>query len=170
MRAVSRGALASACAAVLALAALALASPGAALADGPVDVETQALQVERQLSCPTCTNVRLDFCDLQICNDMRVLIRERLAAGDTEDQIVDYFRSRYGDRVLATPTKDGLNLVAWGLPFVAGLGGLALVALLFLAWRRRMPSARIAAEPPGEPNARVRAELERFRDGGSPWA
>ena len=83
------------------------------------DIEAQALQVERQLLCPQCTNVRLDHCELAICEDMRVEIRERLAAGQTPDDILLFFSSRFGERVLADLPRSGFNLVLFG--WVRGL-------------------------------------------------
>ncbi len=90
------------------------------------DVEAQAQQIERQLLCPQCTNKRLDVCELAICVDMRSLIRERLAAGDSADTILLFFSTRYGDRVLADLPKSGFNLVL----FCWVGGSLLLVALL----------------------------------------
>jgi cytochrome c-type biogenesis protein CcmH len=106
------------------------------LADGPGDAgaqdpEAQALQIEKQLLCPQCTNKRLDVCELPICDDMRTLIRERLAAGDAPGDIILFFSNRYGDRVLADLPKSGFNLVLFGwvggsIVFVALVGALSL--------------------------------------------
>lgn len=93
-----------------------------------------ALGIERQLLCPQCTNLRLDVCDTQICVDMRAAIRERLARGESEQQIIDYFTGRYGQRVLADVPATGFNLVLFGwvgasLALVAAVGALVLVRL-----------------------------------------
>jgi cytochrome c-type biogenesis protein CcmH len=98
------------------------------------DFEAQAQQIESQLLCPQCTNKRLDICELAICVDMRELIRERLAAGDTPDDIILFFSNRYGERVLADLPKSGFNLVLFGwvggsLVLVAALGTTALLRL-----------------------------------------
>lgn len=85
--------------------------------------EEQALAIERQLLCPQCTNLRLDVCETAVCQDMRKVIRERLAAGDPPDQIIFYFTQRYGDRVLADLPRSGFNLVLFGW-----VGGAILVA------------------------------------------
>ena len=128
---------------VLLLAALLLLA--AELAGGPppaaaqeVDAEQQ-LVIERQLLCPQCVNERLDQCARAICDDMRAIIREQLAAGTPPDQIIFFFRARYGDRVLAQIPREGFNLLLFG--WVAG--SLALVALGGgLALRRMRRSAR----------------------------
>ena len=143
-------ALAAAGAAALLGAAL-LASealpPGAtpALAQ-EVDAEQQ-LAIERQLLCPQCVNERLDQCARAICEDMRATIREQLAAGTPPDQIVFFFRARYGDRVLAQLPPEGFNLLLFG--WVAG--SLALVAaggaFALLRMRRSARRSPRAGEP-----------------------
>ena len=81
---------------------------------GAQDAEAQALQLERQLMCPRCINVRLDHCELAICNDMRAEIREQLAAGRGGDDILLFFSDRFGDVVLAELPREGFNLVLFG--------------------------------------------------------
>ncbi len=98
------------------------------------DIEAQALQIERQLLCPQCTNKRLDVCELPICVDMRALIREELAEGVAPDEIVLFFSNRYGERVLAELPKSGFNLLLFGwvggsTVLVALAGGLTLLRM-----------------------------------------
>src|SRR4051812_40341914 len=73
-----------------------------------------ALQIEKRLLCPQCTNLRLDVCDTQICADMRQEIKDRLAKGQSDEQIVAYFQGRYGQRVLAEVPARGFNLILFG--------------------------------------------------------
>ncbi|MYH40666.1 MAG: hypothetical protein F4150_02595 [Chloroflexi bacterium] len=138
-------------AAALLLGAALLASatlpPGAtpALAQ-EVDPEQQ-LAIERQLLCPQCVNERLDQCARAICEDMRATIREQLAAGTPPDQIVFFFRARYGDRVLAQLPREGFNLLLFGwvagsLALVAAGGGFALLRM-----RRSARRSARAGEP-----------------------
>lgn len=139
---------AAAIGAVVLAAALVLAGRSASV--GAQDFEAQALQIERQLLCPQCTNKRLDVCELPICVDMRTLIRERLAAGDSPDSIILFFSNRYGERVLADLPKSGFNLVLFG--WVGG--SIALVALLgalsLLRGRRTAQPAATALDSEGE--------------------
>ncbi|MQC27842.1 MAG: hypothetical protein DWG74_02020 [Chloroflexi bacterium] len=126
------------------------------------DLDAQALAIERQLLCPQCTNERLDVCTLAICNDMKSLIRSRLEAGAPPDDIVLYFRNRYGDRILRQIPREGFNLVLFG--WVGG--SLALVALAggaFLYRLRRPAAARPAADDTGSPADEhwLDAEIER---------
>ena len=105
---------------LLALALLAAAhlqaSPAAAQVPVSPDprIEAQAQAIERQLLCPICTNERLDVCATAICTDMKRIIRERLAAGSTPDDIILYFEQRYGARVRADLPREGFNLVLFG--------------------------------------------------------
>ena len=98
----------------LATLALLAAQPSPAGAQSPEQLEAQALQVEKQLLCPRCTNIRLDQCELAICEDMRLLIRERLEAGSSSDDILLYFSNRFGERVLAQLPRSGFNLFLFG--------------------------------------------------------
>jgi cytochrome c-type biogenesis protein CcmH len=107
---------------------------GAARAEAQTPIEVQSLAIERKLLCPQCTNLRLDVCETQLCVDMRAVIRERLAQGQSEQQIIDYFTGRYGDRVLADIPREGFNLVLFGwvggsVLLVAALGTLVLIRL-----------------------------------------
>lgn len=99
------------------------------------DIEAQSLAIERKLLCPQCTNLRLDVCETQICIDMRAVIRQRLQQGQSEQEIIDYFTGRYGERVLADIPREGFNLVLFG--WVGG--SILLVAVLgaFVLFRLR---------------------------------
>ena len=82
----------------------------------PQPSDDQVNAIARQLYCPVCENIPLDVCPTQACMQWRELIREKLSAGWTEQQIKDYFVQQYGDRVLATPPPRGLNWLAYILP------------------------------------------------------
>lgn len=109
------------------------------------ELEERALGIERQLLCPQCTNKRLDVCELAICIDMREQIREQVAQGRPNDEIIFFFSNRYGQRVLAEIPREGFNLVLFG--WVGG--SLLLVALggaFFLLHLRRSGRAYRAAQ------------------------
>ena len=95
------------------------------------------------------------MCELQICQDMRALIRERLAAGDSPDEIVRFFSNRYGERVLAELPKSGFNVLLF-----AWVGGSMLVVALVGGWMllRLRRSAAPAPVTPLDP------EDERWLD------
>jgi cytochrome c-type biogenesis protein CcmH len=116
---------------IITLLAAAAVAPARARAQTPDAVE---LSIERQLLCPQCTNLRLDVCDTQICVDMRASIRERLARGESEQQIVEYFTGVYGQRVLAEVPRRGFNLLLFwwvgaSVVAVAAVGSAVLVRL-----------------------------------------
>ncbi len=121
------------------------------------DFEAQALQIERQLMCPRCINVRLDHCELTICEDMRAEIREQLASGRGSDDIILYFSDRFGDVVLAELPREGFNL--WLFGWVGG--SIVLVAVIGAAalWRQRR-GARLAPAGAGA----LDASEERWLD------
>jgi cytochrome c-type biogenesis protein CcmH/NrfF len=125
---------------VLALVAVAWSSLQDASPSG--STEAQAQQLEEQLMCPQCAGIRLEVCELAICVDMRQSIREQLEAGATPDEVLLFFSTRYGDRVLATLPKEGFNLVLWGWVAASMLlmGGAA-------SWWFRSQRARASAAP-----------------------
>jgi len=136
------------------LVALAAAASGAA---GPPN----AADLEAELVCPVCETT-LDQSDAPVAQRMKTFIRERIAAGDTEDEIKDALVAQFGPGVLATPPKSGFGLLAWLLPLGALVGGAIALGLLVRTWsRRRAPPA---AETPLSPDLeqRVDEELARF--------
>ncbi len=138
-------------------------APGGADAAASV-TDAQVTAVASRLRCVVCQNLSVADSPSEMARQMRDLIRERLAAGETPDQITGYFVQRYGEWVLLSPPARGLNLVLWLAPAAAVLAGLAVVA--GLTRRRRAaadPGAPAAAIGPAE-RARVAAELERLRE------
>jgi cytochrome c-type biogenesis protein CcmH len=85
--------------------------------------------VARQLFCPTCQNTPVDVCPTQTCADWRAEIRQQLAEGQSEAEILAYFAAYYGVEVLATPPQEGFGLVAWFLPVVV-----VVLAVLGFGW------------------------------------
>jgi cytochrome c-type biogenesis protein CcmH len=72
-----------------------------------------------------------------MAQQMRVIIRERLAAGESPAQITRYFVDKYGEWILLSPRRSGFNLLLWGFPIVAIAVGLIVFALLLHRWTRR---------------------------------
>lgn len=132
--------------AVLALAAGLLTSVEAASAQLP-PTEEQAIAIERQLLCPQCTNKRLDVCELAICRDMKQIIRERLAAGATADDIILFFEVRYGPQVRAELPREGFNLWLFGWVTGAVIAVGAAGAWFLLSLRRRARPATATGTP-----------------------
>ena len=143
------------------------ATTGSALAQElPPELERRALSIEQQLLCPQCTNKRLDVCELAICIDMREQIREQLAQGRTNDEIIFFFSNRYGQRVLAEIPREGFNLVLFGwvggsILLVAAGGALFLIQLRRSGRATRAARARAgeAPTPRSDDDAWLEAEL-----------
>jgi cytochrome c-type biogenesis protein CcmH len=90
-------------------------------------LEARARDVGRELRCLVCRNQSIDDSDADLAHDLRVLVRERIKGGDSDDQVVAYVRSRYGDFVLLRPPVEIGTLLLWGGPLlILLLGGVAL--------------------------------------------
>ena len=89
-------------------------------------------EVAKDLYCPVCESTPLDVCPTQACADWRELIRTKLADGETQQDVLEYFARQYGDGVLADPPRRGVSLIVlWVLPvLLVLLGGLLLFRLL----------------------------------------
>ena len=110
------------------LAAFVAAVAPAALADPAQEARAQAL--EREIRCVQCENEPIAQSTADIAADMRRLVRERVAAGDSDAEIRTYFRQRYGDFVLFRPPWDARTWVLWGAPFLLlGAGFMAVRAM-----------------------------------------
>ncbi|MGE3267580.1 MAG: cytochrome c-type biogenesis protein CcmH [Chloroflexota bacterium] len=165
-----------------ALLLLALSVPFAAPAYADkLDDDTR--HIGKQLQCPVCSGAPVSDSPSDLAGQMRSVIRAKLAAGETEDQIIAYFVERYGDSVLIEPPHRGIGLFVWLAPIVMLLvGGLVLwrVSRIWLA-RRQSPlqtvpagvesgpyrngSAHTGEDLPASPVDRARAEFEQFRRG-----
>ncbi len=123
-------------------AATALAvEPGERLADPALEARARALSGE--LRCLVCQNQSIDDSSASLAHDLRVLIRERITAGDTDAQVLQFMVRRYGDFILLKPPVEPDTYLLWFGPFtVLALG--ALGAALYLR-RSRRTSQRVAA-------------------------
>ncbi len=116
---------------LLAVPALAVL-PGERLADPALEARARVLSQE--LRCLVCQNQSIDDSNADLAHDLRVLVRERLVAGDSDAQVLAYLTSRYGDYVLLRPPIKPTTWLLWfGPPLLLVVGGLAIL----LAWRRR---------------------------------
>jgi cytochrome c-type biogenesis protein CcmH len=115
-------------------------------------------EVSAQLRCVVCQSLSVADSPSETAHQMKDIIRERLAAGETPEQVRAYFVEKYGTWILLSPPRQGFNLLVWVVPFV-GLGlGLVLVLIVVRRWSRR-PAA--PAAPPLDPamRARIRREM-----------
>ena len=124
--------------ALLAIAPVAWAvNPDEMLADPAL--EQRARDISGELRCLVCQNESIDDSDADLAKDIRILVRERLTAGDTDDQVRQFLVDRYGEFVLLRPRIEGHTLLLW---FTApGLLIVGLIVLFIVARRRRKPVA-----------------------------
>jgi len=120
------------------------------------ELEQRARALSANLRCLVCQNQSIDDSDAPLARDLRVLVRERLLEGDTDDEIEAFVVARYGDFVLFRPPFNANTVLLWGSPvLVLGAGALGL----FFAIRRRRDGAPVVQ---ADLTAQERAELERI--------
>lgn len=117
-------------------------------------------RIAKKLYCPVCPNTPLDVCETQACQDWRAQIRDQLAEGWSEEQIIDYFVAQYGERVLAEPQRKGFTSLVWILPAIAVLLGLGIVWQVVKGWRAQA-ALTASAPPPPEVPAEILAQIEQ---------
>lgn len=131
-----------ACSGALALALLAVSfmpvssawavNPDEMLADKAL--EARARTISAELRCMVCQNESIDDSNAELARDLRVLVRERLTAGDRDDQVLDFVVARYGEFVLLKPRLNNRTILLWGFPVgVLLIGG----GFLLLSIRRK---------------------------------
>ncbi|MGD9979851.1 MAG: cytochrome c-type biogenesis protein CcmH [Hyphomonadaceae bacterium] len=118
------------------LVALFIAAVAPAVLADPAQ-EARAQSLEREIRCVQCENEPIAQSTADIAGDMRALVRERIAAGDSDGEIRAFFRQRYGDFVLFRPPLDTRTWALWAAPFLLIGAGLATV----IGARRRSSAA-----------------------------
>lgn len=117
-------------------------------------LESRARVLSRGLRCLVCRNENIDDSNASLARDLRLLLRERLVAGDTDAQAVAFIVDRYGEFVLLNPTSGGANLILWWAGpamLITGMG----ISALYLRRRRSAP----------DPDAALTAaEMARLQD------
>lgn len=110
--------------------------PDEVLADPALEQRARELSLE--LRCLVCQNQSIDDSDAPLARDLRLLVRERLKAGDSNSDVLNYMVERYGEFVLLRPRFTARNALLWATPFlVLALGGLGMIVLA----RRRQAAA-----------------------------
>ena len=123
-------------------------NPSEMLADPAL--EARARTISEGLRCLVCQNESIDDSDADLAHEIRVLVRERLVAGDTDQQAVQYLVDRYGEYVLLKPVFAWHTLLLWiAAPAILVIGGV----VLFVAGRRKRAVAEAAALTPEEQQA-----------------
>lgn len=128
--------------------------PAAAQTPPPFS-EAEAQSIDQMLMCPVCPAETIDQAQVEISFQMRAVVRQLLAEGQSRDAILAFFVERYGPDILAAPPKSGVNLVAWILPAVGVLAGVGGLYFIIRAMTRRPPPGgqRIPAVAGAAPGA-----------------
>lgn len=124
--------------------------PGEML-DDPV-LEERARNLSQGLRCPVCRNESIDESNATLSKELRILLRERILAGDTDQQAVDFLVARYGEYVLLRPNTEGANMVLW----------LAAPALLLIALGVGWSTIRAKREAAPALSETEKEELEKI--------
>lgn len=137
-----------------------LASPARAVLPDEVlpdpKLEARARELSQELRCMVCQNQSIDDSDAPLARDLRLLVRDRLKAGDTDSQVLAFLVARYGEFVLMRPVVSWRNALLWGTPVLVLLLGIG--ATVVALRRRRTDGKDLAALTPEE-EARVQAIL-----------
>ena len=105
--------------------------------------ESRSRDLSRELRCMVCQNQSIDDSDAPLARDLRLLVRERIAGGDSDNQVIDFLVARYGEFVLLKPRLSPHTLLLWLLPPLALAGG----GLALWFYSRRRANAGSAADP-----------------------
>ena len=126
------------------------------------ELERRARALSKELRCLVCQNQSIDDSDADLARDLRRLVRERLIAGDSDDEIIDFVTQRYGDFVLLRPPVKPSTWGLWyGPPILFVVAGIGMV--LYIRRRRNAP---LTAEV-DELSAEEQAKLDRLLERGS---
>jgi cytochrome c-type biogenesis protein CcmH len=121
--------------------------------------EARARDLSRELRCMVCQNQSIDDSEAPLARDLRLLVRERIAAGDSNSQVLDFLVARYGEFVLLKPRLESHTLLLWLLPPLALAGG----GLALWGYGRRRSKSALAADGSGVPlTAEEEARLQRL--------
>ncbi|MCO6186671.1 cytochrome c-type biogenesis protein [Rhizobium sp. L1K21] len=118
-------------------------NPDEMLADPAL--EARAREISTHLRCLVCQNQSIDDSNAELAKDLRVLVRDRIEKGETNEQVIDYIVSRYGEFVLLKPRFEMQTLLLWGMPAFLALVGLVGI-VVFSIKRRKSPSGKPLSE------------------------
>lgn len=126
--------------------------------------EAEMREIARALACPICQGLSVADSPSQLATQLRETILQRLEAGESREQIIQYFVDRYGESILFEPPKRGFGLLIWWVPVLALLAGGVLVGVVLASRPRRTGLAEPEPPTPDELAAyrpRLEAELAR---------
>ena len=126
-------------------------------------LEQQVDDVGSQLKCPVCQGESVATSSATLAGQMRVVIRQQLQAGQSEQQVLQYFAARYGNQILLTPPQQGFNLLAWLIPVAMLLLCMGLVSFVVRGWRAQSRLQFAEERDQASEASLVDLELEQYR-------
>lgn len=139
-----------------------LALAGAALAVQPDEIledpalEARARELSKDLRCLVCRNESIDESNAELARDLRILVRERLVAGDSDTEVIDFVVARYGEYVLLSPKATGSTLIL----YLAGPAMLLAAFAIALGYVRRRRPASVSEDLSDEERARLKELMD----------
>jgi cytochrome c-type biogenesis protein CcmH len=124
-------------------------------------LEQRAREISKGLRCLVCQNQSIDDSDADLARDLRRLVRRRLVSGDSDQQVIDYVVSRYGDFVLLKPPFKGATLMLWLGPVIIIVLGLIGLVYGFRVGAKVAPQAPLDAAEKRRLEALLKADGER---------
>ena len=112
------------------------------------ELDRQVKEVSSQLRCVVCQGLSIQDSPSTLAQEMRSLVREQLAAGQSPEQVKAYFVERYGEWVLLRPKASGVNLLVYLLPIAMLLGGAAFIFVKARSWTRPAQDAEVEVTRP----------------------
>jgi len=125
--------------------------------------ESRARELSKALRCVVCQNQSIDDSDAALARDMRILVRERITAGDSNEEVLDYVVLRYGDFVLLKPPFKKTTLVLWLGPIL--MFGMALLGALLFFRRQKSATSLMKCDPSAELDETERKRLNALLGG-----
>jgi cytochrome c-type biogenesis protein CcmH len=156
---------------IIGMALLTLLVPDLSVA-APYHNEEALLQKAREIygliMCPLCAGQTIAQSSNETSSQMRDLVLKMLRQGETKEEILQYFESRYGERIMAKPSKKGFNLILWSFPFVFVALAATVIYFLIRRWSAGVqvaPAAHFDEDQLAEYQERLEKELKQFDEG-----
>jgi len=127
-------------------------------------LEKRARDISQELRCLVCQNQSIDDSDAELARDLRILVRERLIAGDDNEEVIEYIVARYGDYVLLSPPLKPETYILWASPAVLAI--LALLAVFAFYRRKQRESTGTTASLSRDEQERLDEILGTPKDNG----
>jgi cytochrome c-type biogenesis protein CcmH len=141
----------------------------------PEELELKAQGIDKALMCPICPAETIDQSQVALANQMQAIVREKLAQGESREEILQYFVDAYGPAVLAEPPKRGFSLLVWVIPVVGLIVGGGILVAVVRGMRRTRDESPAEEEPLNESElkpylSQIDHDIQRLTTGGLPLA